>query len=126
MIAADTSAVLHFLHGYDSPARFAVRAALIDNALALPAVVVTELLSGPERERRLDGVLEIASRLSSGIENLDSGTPRRCGSSHASAFTSTTTSGGKDARLPAPGSLLKAWYPFLEEPLAPLAHDLPG
>ena len=63
MIAADTSAVLHFLHGYDSPARFAVRAALIDNALALPPVVVTELLSGPDREARLDAVLEIASRL---------------------------------------------------------------
>lgn len=63
MIAADTSAVLHFLHGYDSPARYAVRAALIDNALALPPVVVTELLSGPDREQRLDEVLEIASRL---------------------------------------------------------------
>lgn len=63
MIAADTSAVLHFLHGHDSPARYAVRAALIDNALALPPVVVTELLSGPDREQRLDEVLEIASRL---------------------------------------------------------------
>lgn len=63
MIAADTSAILHFLHGFDSPARFAVRAALIDNALALPPVVVTELLSGPDRESRLDPVLEIASRL---------------------------------------------------------------
>ena len=63
MIAADTSAVLHFLHGRDSPARFAVRAALIDNALALPPPVVAELLSGPEREPRLDEVLEIASRL---------------------------------------------------------------
>jgi predicted nucleic acid-binding protein len=63
LIAADTSAVLHFLHGYDSPARFAVRTALIDNALALPPVVVTELMSGPDREPRLDEVLEIASRL---------------------------------------------------------------
>lgn len=40
-----------------------MRAALIDNALALPPVVVTELLSGPDREARLDAVLEIASRL---------------------------------------------------------------
>ncbi|WP_269515192.1 PIN domain-containing protein [Brevundimonas subvibrioides] len=63
MIAADTSAVLHFLHGRDSPARFAVRAALIDKALALPPPVVAELLSGPVPEPRLDEVLEIASRL---------------------------------------------------------------
>lgn len=61
MIAADTSAVLQFLHGFDGPARPAVRRALQAEQLVLPAVVVTELLSTPSSE--LEGLLRVATLL---------------------------------------------------------------
>jgi hypothetical protein len=41
-------------------------------------------------------------------------------------LTSTTTSGGKNARSSSPGSLAKPGEAFLEETLAPLGHDLTG
>ena len=63
MIAADTSAVLHFLHGFDSPARVLVRNALSDDALFLPAVVVTELLSGVDQEPDLLTLLAGSTRI---------------------------------------------------------------
>lgn len=63
MIAADTSAVLHFLHGFDSPARPAVRHALQAEQLVLPPVVVTELLSTPSPEPELDSLLRAATLL---------------------------------------------------------------
>lgn len=63
MIAADTSAILHFLHGFDSPAKGAVRQALIDEQLFLPPVVVTELLSGVNQEAELSAILAGATRM---------------------------------------------------------------
>lgn len=63
MIAADTSAVLQFLHGFDGPARPAVRRALQAEQLVLPAVVVTELLSTPSPELELEGLLRGATLL---------------------------------------------------------------
>lgn len=60
MIAADTSAVLHFLHGFDGPARPAVRRALRDERLVLPPLVLTELLSAPSPESDLDALLGAA------------------------------------------------------------------
>lgn len=63
MIAADTSAVLHFLHGFDSPARVLVREALSDDALFLPAVVVTELLSGVDQDPDLLTLLAGSTRI---------------------------------------------------------------
>ena len=58
MISADTSAVLHFLHGFDSPARAQVRNALLDEHLVLPPVVIAELLSGVQQEEGLRQILE--------------------------------------------------------------------
>ena len=63
MIAADTSAILHFLHGFDSIARVRVREALADEDLVLPAVVVTELLSGVHREDALALLIAESTRL---------------------------------------------------------------
>ncbi len=60
------------------------------------------------------------------MENRDSGTPRAAGSSQASALTSITTLGGKGPWPSPPGQLGKAGQAFLEEPLAPFGHDLPG
>ncbi|TFW11779.1 PIN domain-containing protein [Brevundimonas intermedia] len=60
LIAADTSAVLHFLHGVDGPARPAVRRALRDERLVLPPLVLTELLSAPSPESDLDALLGAA------------------------------------------------------------------
>ena len=57
MIAANTSAVLHFLHGFEGPARILVRSALAAERLVLPPVVVTELLSGLHREPELADLL---------------------------------------------------------------------
>ena len=55
----------------------------------------------------------------------DSGSPVSWGSSQARAFTATTTLGGKAGRSPDARPLFKADETFLEEPLAPLADDLP-
>jgi len=63
LIAADTSAVLHFLHGFDGPARPAVRRALQDETLVLPPLVLTELLSAATPESHLDALLAAAPLL---------------------------------------------------------------
>jgi predicted nucleic acid-binding protein len=63
LIAADTSAVLHFLHGFDSTGRRAVRLALQAERLVLPPVVVAELLSTPSPEPELDALLRGATIL---------------------------------------------------------------
>jgi hypothetical protein len=54
-----------------------------------------------------------------------SGSPVSWGSSQARAFTATTTLGGKAGRSPDARPLFEADETFLEEPLAPLADDLP-
>src|SRR5919198_5309953 len=61
----------------------------------------------------------------SGTCSRDSGRPRRLGSSQAIAFTSTTSSGGKNAWASPPGPLLEPVEALGEEALAPLGHDLP-
>ena len=66
----------------------------------------------------------ITSRRSSASDQRASGTPRRAGSSHASALTSTTTLGGKAGWAPAAGLLLQPRQAFGAEALAPLADDL--
>ena len=63
MIAADTSAILHFLHGFDGPSRLAVRHALQAEQLVLPPVVLTELLSAPSPEADLEHLLKAAPLL---------------------------------------------------------------
>ena len=45
------------------------------------------------------------ARRSAVRDQRDSGTPQRCGNSHASAFTATTTPGGKAGWAPAAGLL---------------------
>ena len=52
------------------------------------------------------------------------GIPRRAGSSHARALTSTTTLGGKAGWAPASRLFLEAGQSLGTEPLAPLADDL--
>lgn len=54
------------------------------------------------------------------MENPERGTPLVKGILHASAFTSTTTRGGKDMRPSSPGLFFKPLEPLLEEPLSPL------
>lgn len=63
MIAADTSAILHFLHGFDSLSKVAVRVALSTERLVLAPVVVTELLSGTDPEPELEAILAIATQI---------------------------------------------------------------
>lgn len=63
MIVADTSAILHFLHGFDSPAKLRVRSAFATEKLVLPPVVVTELISGPKPDPSLDRLLTRATTL---------------------------------------------------------------
>src|SRR5438270_6468466 len=69
---------------------------------------------------------EQTSAAMSGTCRRASGTPRRDGSSQASALTATTTSGGEGRGPTAPGTLLQAGETLLEEALAPLRHDLPA
>src|SRR5207245_11518298 len=59
------------------------------------------------------------------IERRDKGSPRRWGSSHASAFTWTTRLGGKEGWSPAPRLLVEARQTGQAEPFAPLADHLP-
>jgi hypothetical protein len=54
------------------------------------------------------------------------GRPSALGSSHARAFTATTTAGGKDTRPTLPREFFQAGHSLLEEALAPLADDLAG
>ena len=66
----------------------------------------------------------ITSRLMSGILKRDNGRPLSWGSSHASAFTATTTLGGKAGRTPAACQLFEACETVLEISLTPFADDL--
>src|SRR5680860_545370 len=67
---------------------------------------------------------ETTSSLMSGTNKRDRGSPRRDGSSQASALTSITTCGGKNRRSSPPGALLEPSQALLEETLAPFADDL--
>src|SRR5262245_52428122 len=60
----------------------------------------------------------------SSIERRDSGSPRRCGSSHASALTWTTRLGGKAGFTPAARLGLQARQASERKSLPPLADDL--
>ena len=68
----------------------------------------------------------MTSHRSSGIVKRASGRSQRLGSSHASRFTSTTTSGGKAGCPPASYFLFEAGQALFEETAAPLADDLAG
>src|SRR5215213_7040604 len=61
----------------------------------------------------------------SGTCKRDSGTPRRDGSSQASALTATTTSGGKGRGSATSGAFFQTGQALFEEALAPLRDDLP-
>ena len=63
MIAADTSSVINFLLGADTPDRVLVRLALVGEDLCLPPAVKTELLSGTARMAGLDALLHGAPML---------------------------------------------------------------
>ena len=71
-----------------------------------------------------------ASRTISAELKRESGTPSVAGSSHAMAFTCTTTSGGKNRGAARSGSLFQPWQSLMEEPLAPqtdhVAPDVQG
>ena len=67
-----------------------------------------------------------ASRATSATLSRDSGNPRVASSSHGRAFTWTMTSGGKSPGSARALALLQASQAFFEEPLAPLADDLPS
>lgn len=54
----------------------------------------------------------------------ESGTPLSLGSSHASAFTSTSTRGGKDGRTSPPRPILKSGKALLIEAFPPLRDNL--
>ena len=58
-------------------------------------------------------------------EKRDNGNPKREGNSHARAFTSTITLGGKAGRPPASGLLFEPRQAEIEETLSPFADDLP-
>src|SRR5437773_11294767 len=60
-----------------------------------------------------------ASRASSALDQRESATPRSAGSSHASALTSATCTGGKTPRPTRPRSLLKPLQPLLAEAFSP-------
>jgi len=66
----------------------------------------------------------ITSRLISLMLQRDSGTPCRCGNSHASALTATRMLGGKLRWAPDSRFFLETREAFLEEAFAPLADDL--
>src|SRR5215469_15864538 len=55
-----------------------------------------------------DDTWAITSWRISASDSRESGSPRRCGSSQARAFTCTTTLGGKEGGTPAPRLLLEA------------------
>ena len=65
------------------------------------------------------------SRCRSGNDQRASGTPASIGRSQAIRFTSTTTLGGKAGWSPASQRLVEARKALVEEPVAPLADDLP-
>ena len=67
----------------------------------------------------------ITSRWSSGTVKCASGTPWREGISQASRLTSTTTLGGEAGWAPAAGLFVQPGEAFEEEPVPPLADDLP-
>src|SRR5215212_8493403 len=54
----------------------------------------------------------------------ESGRPLSLGSSQARALTCITSSGGKTGRAPRARQVFQAFQAFLEEALAPFAHDL--
>ena len=60
----------------------------------------------------------------SGTCRRGTGTPKRLGSSQASTFTETTTSGGKDLRSATSGTFFEAGEALQVEAFAPLRHDL--
>lgn len=63
MIAADTSSLIHYLNGAQTPDRPKIRAALEAQELYLPPPVMTELLSGVPREPDMSLFLENAPLL---------------------------------------------------------------
>jgi len=63
LIAADSSSVINFLQGADTPDRIMVREALQGQELWLPPPVVTEILSGPAKLDLLDMLLARAPTL---------------------------------------------------------------
>lgn len=68
----------------------------------------------------------ITARRISAIEKRESGLPWSLGNSQASAFTSTTTLGGKTRRGTATRLLFESRQPpLVMEALAPLTDDLP-
>src|ERR1035441_8030082 len=58
------------------------------------------------------------------MESRDRGSPRRCGSSHASALTWTTRLGGKAGFTPAPRLSFHTGDSRKVKPLPPFADDL--
>jgi len=60
----------------------------------------------------------------SASDQRDKGRPLRCGNSHASALTATTTLGGKAGWGPATWFLFEAGEAKFIEAFAPFAHDL--
>jgi hypothetical protein len=54
----------------------------------------------------------------------ESGTPLVLARSHASDFTSTFTSGGKNRRASSPWPVLESVKAFLKEALSPFRNDL--
>jgi len=63
--------------------------------------------------------VERTYRAISAVLHRDKGTPDAAGSSHASAFTSITTSGGKNAGAPRAVSVLESRHALVEESLSP-------
>jgi hypothetical protein len=53
------------------------------------------------------------------VLHRDKGTPEVAGNSHARAFTSITTSGGKNPGAPRAVSVLESRHPLVEESLSP-------
>src|SRR5438046_10684837 len=54
----------------------------------------------------------------------ESGRPLSLGSSQARALTCMTSSGGKTGRAPSERQVFETFQAFLEEAVAPFAHDL--
>ena len=63
------------------------------------------------------------SRAISGVLQRERGTPELAGSSQASAFTCTTTSGGERPGTTRPFSVIEASHSLLEKPFSPEAND---
>src|SRR6516225_10130421 len=66
----------------------------------------------------------IASWRISAMDRRESGSPSRCGSSQARAFTCTTTLGGKEGGTPASRLLFQPGETSQCKSFTPLAHDL--